>query len=188
MKSRSILQKAALTVSLLLFAACGVRSGIAALHNRQAMRQFSPDPMDSYQYDLRIPLHKMDLSELEPFAWTDNLMQNNVTSVELDFDLSYYAEPDGAAPAFTIPAGTAVSLWARGDGDAPGLSYYGFGALNTYEAEWKYGLPFAAQGGAPPEDQPYYYVRAADLNRVWQLYCDALSDFQHAEQTRSRVK
>ena len=143
----------------------------------ELIEQFNPEsrrPDRSDQYLNHVPMEQMDLSEYDFLV--DTLMggAGNPPPInwELPNDVVYYQEVDGKkVPALTLEKGTVVS-WPR-DSYFGG---YGFYTFPTYEAGWRYAVPFTSEAVVsgwekglyvlPQTEYDYYYVRLEDLKPV----------------------
>lgn len=128
----------------------------------------------SDQYWNQVPMEQMDLSD---FAFLgEGLTGFSPKKVSFNWrlpaDLTYYRDVEGEkVPALTLKKGTMVS-W-------PMDTYfggYGFYTFPTYEAGWRYAVPFTSEEVVsgwekglyvlPQTEYDYYYVRLEDLKPV----------------------
>ena len=194
-----------LGTGLLLSTAWQVYHRSAFAHTVLSYRfEYGEEPVTlpgSGQFHDGVPLEEMDFQALG-YVPDDNMRRAErypVESYPLLDDVTYYRRENGRmVRALTLKKGTLLPC------EDPNLTRnpkfgYGFYSYPTYEAGWRYAVPFMTAGQADifegetditlsQAEYPFYYVRLEDLETVYLSRYQALeaAGYNFAEEVRAR--
>ena len=194
-----------LGTGLLLSTAWQVYHRSAFAHTVLSYRfEYGEEPVTlpgSGQFHDGVPLEEMDFQALG-YVPDDNMRRAErypVESYPLLDDVTYYRRENGRmVRALTLKKGTLLPC------EDPNLTRnpkfgYGFYSYPTYEAGWRYAVPFMTAGQADifegetditlsQAEYPFYYVRLEDLETVYLSRYRALeaAGYNFAEEVRAR--
>ncbi len=178
---------AAAAVSITVFTGVRVSSAweehraLVSTYDSQFTALHSRGRAENDQYHDHVPMEEMDLEafDLGPDAVALVYYEPRVESIVLPDDITYYRNFWGVKlPVLTLRKGTELQMMT---GSGYALPYgYGFYTFPTYEAGWRYAVPFELYTEFDGETYllstlsqdafDYLYVRLEDIFRLYQVY------------------